>query len=65
VSTQVSVNGLISFGMGNDAYMPHQSPLGFNGIAAYFSDVSPVCGSDRVTGNVFYRVGGKYDKIIN
>lgn len=53
---QVSVNGVISFGTGNNAYRPLQCPLGFNGIAVFFSDVDSVCGSHRVTGNVFYRV---------
>lgn len=52
---QVSVNGLISFGSGNNAYIPHQTPPGLTGIAVYFSDVSPVCGDGRVTGNVYYR----------
>jgi hypothetical protein len=56
IAMQVSVNGLISFGTGNNAFMPHQSPPGFNGIAVYFADVSPVCGSSRVTGDIFYRI---------
>lgn len=53
---QVSINGLITFGGGNNAFMPHQCPMGFTGIAIFFCDVAPVCGSDGVTGNVFYRI---------
>jgi hypothetical protein len=52
---QVSLNGLITFGTGSTAYLPHQVPLGFTGIAAYFADVAPICG-DNSTGNVFYRL---------
>jgi hypothetical protein len=52
----VKVNGLITFGYGNAAKKPYSLPSGLNGLAVYFTQLTPVCGSNHLTGDVFYRV---------
>ena len=53
---KVSVDGYITFNRVVTTGTPVSYPQSGNAIAVFFADVSPVCGTNRITGNVFYRI---------
>ena len=55
---QIQINGLITFGYASGDYTPANSPMGVghNRISVYWADVDEVCGGNRITGDIYYRV---------
>jgi len=60
--SQINVNGYITLSYTSGDYVPYQFPTVQNRIAVFFADVTWVCGSNRIVGDLWTRLtNGKYN----